>query len=189
VPAFILVVTGASGAGKTSTVQALDARGLPGVRCFHFDSAGVPAIEIMERNHGSGEQWQAAMTNDWLARLAALGDDVRVAVLDAQTRPSTVFAAPGAGAGWRAHVILFDCAADVRAARLRGPRGQPELDNARMDQWAAYLRREASGLDLPVIDTSRLTVAQAADRLEALVLRLAAASGPTPIAASLHGIV
>ena len=136
-PAFILVVTGASGAGKTSTVQALDARGLPGVRCFHFDSAGVPAIEIMERNHGSGEQWQAAMTNDWLARLAALGDDVRVAVLDAQTRPSTVFAAPGAGAGWRAHVILFDCAADVRAARLRGPRGQPELDNARMDQWAA----------------------------------------------------
>ena len=173
-PAIILVVTGASGAGKTSTVKALDARGLPGVRCFHFDSAGVPAIEIMERNHGGAEQWQAAMTNHWLARLAALGDDVRIAVLDAQTRPSTVFAAPGAGEAWRAHVILFDCAADVRAERLRGPRGQPELVDARMDQWAAFLRHEANTLDLPVIDTSRVSVAKAADQLEALVLRLAA---------------
>ena len=38
----LLVVTGASGAGKTATVQALDARAVPGVQCFHFDSIGVP---------------------------------------------------------------------------------------------------------------------------------------------------
>ena len=188
-PAFILVVTGASGAGKTATVKELQSRGVPGVRCFHFDSAGVPAIEIMERNHGSAEQWQASMTNHWLARLAALGSDVRVAVLDAQTRPSTVFAAPGAGEAWRAHVILFDCSAAVRAERLRGPRGQPELVDARMDQWAAYLRREADTLGLSVIDTSRLTVAEAADRLESLVLRLAASCDAAPNAVSRHGIV
>ena len=183
-PAFIVVVTGASGAGKTSTVKELAARGVPGVQCFHFDSAGVPAIEIMERNHGSAEQWQASMTNHWLARLAALGSDVRVAVLDAQTRPSTVFAAPGAGEAWRAHVILFDCSAGVRAERLRGPRGQPELVDARMDQWAAYLRHEADTLSLPVIDTSHLTVVEAADRLQALVLRLAAPGVSTPNAAA-----
>ena len=188
-PAYILVVTGASGAGKTATVKELQARGVPGVQCFHFDSAGVPAIEIMERNHGSAEQWQASMTNHWLARLAALGSDVRVAVLDAQTRPSTVFAAPGAGEAWRAHVVLFDCSAGVRAERLRGPRGQPELVDARMDQWAAYLRREADTLGLSVIDTSRLTVAEAADRLESLVLRLAASCGAAPNAVSRHGVV
>ena len=188
-PAFILVVTGASGAGKTATVKELQARRVPGVRCFHFDSAGVPAIEIMERNHGSAEQWQASMTNHWLARLAALGSDVRVAVLDAQTRPSTVFAAPGAGEAWRAHVILFDCSASVRAERLRGPRGQPELVDARMDQWAAYLRHEADTLGLSVIDTSRLTVAEAADRLEALVLRLAASGRIPPNAVARRGIV
>jgi type II secretory pathway predicted ATPase ExeA len=48
----ILVVTGASGAGKTATVRALDARGIPGVRCFYFDSIGVPTAEVMERDYG-----------------------------------------------------------------------------------------------------------------------------------------
>ena len=46
-PVSVLVVTGASGAGKTASVEALAARALPGVRCFHFDSIGVPI-------HGSG---------------------------------------------------------------------------------------------------------------------------------------
>jgi hypothetical protein len=89
----ILVVTGASGAGKTTTVNALDARGVPGVRCFFFDSIGVPSVEVMERDFGSGEQWQAFATGEWIARLGALPDDVRVAVLDGQTRPSFVFGA------------------------------------------------------------------------------------------------
>src|SRR5262245_34469603 len=41
----ILVVTGASGSGKTATVRALEARALPGVRCYYFDAVGVPAAE------------------------------------------------------------------------------------------------------------------------------------------------
>jgi hypothetical protein len=42
----ILVVTGASGAGKTPAVRRLEARGRPGVRCFYFDSIGVPSEEV-----------------------------------------------------------------------------------------------------------------------------------------------
>lgn len=174
----ILVVTGASGAGKTATVDALQARRLPGVQCFHFDSIGVPTLEAMEREHGGPERWQAWATHQWLARLAALRDGVRVAVLDAQTRPSTVFAAPGASTVWRAHVVLLDCSPEVRAARLRGPRGQGELATARMDDWAAYLRGQADALALPVIDTSELTITEAADQLERIVLEVAAAAAP-----------
>jgi len=48
----ILVVTGASAAGKTTAVRALDARGIAGVRCFYFDSIGVPSAEVMERDFG-----------------------------------------------------------------------------------------------------------------------------------------
>ena len=169
----VLVVTGASGAGKTATVQALEARGLSGVRCFYFDSIGVPTADTMERDHGGAEQWQMTATNGWLARLARLSEGLRVAVLDAQTRPSTVFAAPGAGATGRRHVVLLECSSEVRAARLRGPRGQPELSDARMDHWAAYLRGQADALGLPVIDTSGMTVAEAAHQLELIVLRLA----------------
>jgi hypothetical protein len=165
----IVVVTGASGAGKTSAVSTLESRKLPGVACFYFDSIGIPTPEAMERDHGGGERWQAEATNAWLARLAALGDGIRVAVLDAQTRPSTVFAAPGASTSWRPHVVLFDCSPDVRGARLHGPRGQPELATARMDTWAAYLRGQADALGLPIVDTTTLTIDEAAHRLEVII--------------------
>ena len=49
----------------------------------------------------------------------------------------------------------MDCDYAERNARLRGPRGQPELATAQMDGWAAYLRGQADALGLPVIDTSR----------------------------------
>jgi hypothetical protein len=174
----VLVVIGASGAGKTATVRALEARAIPGVRCFYFDSIGVPTPDVMERDYGGGEKWQASATADWLARLSSLSDDVRVAVLDGQTRPSFVFEAAGRGAPRRAQVVLLDCSSEVRAARLRGPRQQPELANTRMDQWAAYLRGQADALGLPVIETSLLTVGEAARRLELIVRRLAHSDVP-----------
>src|SRR5690348_3519792 len=112
-----LIVTGASGAGKTATVRALAARNIPGVQCFHFDSIGVPSPGAMEREHGSGERWQAWATGEWLARLGDLPTEVRVAVLDGQTRPQFAFDAAGR-APRRTHVVLFDCSAEVRDARL-----------------------------------------------------------------------
>lgn len=120
----IIVVTGASGAGKTASVQALDARGLAGVQCFYFDSIGVPSPEAMERDFGGGERWQTRATTDWVSRLHALGGDVDVAILDGQTRPSFVFDAGGAAASSRLHVVLLDCSPD--APRL------PIIDTSRL---------------------------------------------------------
>lgn len=48
----------------------------------------------MDRDFGGGEGWQAAMTTEWLRRLAT--ESCRVAVLDGQTRPTFVRAAEGA---------------------------------------------------------------------------------------------
>ena len=164
----ILVVTGASGAGKTAAVHAIEARALTGVRCFYFDSIGVPSAEVMQRDFGGGDKWQAHATAEWLARLDALSADVRVAVLDGQTRPSVVFEAARASRG-DVHVVLLDCSAKTRSERLRGPRGQPELANGRMNKWAAYLRGQADALRLPVVDTTALTIDEVADRLAALI--------------------
>ena len=58
----ILVVTGASGAGKTAAVRALEACAIERLRCFYFDSIGVPSAEVMDRDFGGGEQWQALAT-------------------------------------------------------------------------------------------------------------------------------
>src|SRR5205809_770841 len=80
----IIVVTGASGSGKTATVRALEARALPGVRCYYFDAVGVPSAA--DRGSGGPEDWQAVTTKDWLSRLAAYlrgqADALNVPIID-----------------------------------------------------------------------------------------------------------
>jgi hypothetical protein len=41
-----------------------------------------------------------------------------------------------------------------------------------MDSWAAYLRGQADALGLPIVDTTALTVDEAALRLETVVSSL-----------------
>ncbi|MEO5815611.1 MAG: hypothetical protein ABIT20_10060 [Gemmatimonadaceae bacterium] len=131
----------------------------------------MPSAEVMQAEFGGGEKWQAVATTEWVRRLGELPEETRVAILDGQTRPSFVFAA--ATASRRAvHVVLLDCDPETRATRLRGPRGQPELATAQMDAWAAYLRAQADALQVPVIDTSSLSVDEAADKLANIVRRL-----------------
>lgn len=71
---------------------------------------------------------------------------------------------------------LVDCDSAERNARLRGPRGQPELVTADMDRWAAYLRGQADAPALPVIDTTSLmiedAVAALAAHVDALIRRM-----------------
>ena len=148
----ILVLTGASGAGKTTLVTALQALGLPGVACYFFDSIGVPSPEEMARVYGGGEQWQAAMTEEWIARLMRNDDGVCVAVLDGQVRPSVVKAHLERLSARNWQIVLADCGHDERNARLHGPRGQPELASRDMDCWAAYVRGQA---DTPGIAGAR----------------------------------
>jgi hypothetical protein len=168
----ILVVTGASGSGKTAAVRALDARALPGVRCYYFDSIGVPSREEIERDFGDGEKWQAVATERWLERLAADPEHAEVYVLDGQTRPSFVNTAAGRVGVDVVHIVLLDCVYQVRNTRLIELRGQPELANSDMDRWAAYLRGQADALDLPVIDTTSLEIEAVADALAVHVERV-----------------
>lgn len=164
-PAFLFVI-GASGAGKTAAVRALEARALPGVRCYHFDSIGVPSAEVMAREWGGGERWQEHATQRWVDRLATNPDRAELVVLEGQTRPSFIMPRLGASGVPRWAIVVVDCAPGVRAERLRGARAQPELASPRMEDWARYLREQAVALGLPVLDTSRLTVEEAADALQ-----------------------
>jgi len=150
---LILVVTGASGVGKTTLVHALDDQHLPGVHCYYFDSVGVP--------EHAGEDWQATTTERWIVHLAANPDGAQVVVLEGQMRPSEVMAAFRRHGITRGKIVLIDCSHEVREARLRGERDQPELASRRMAEWAAYMRGQADALDLPIVDTSTVTVAEA----------------------------
>ncbi len=158
-------MTGASGAGKTAAVRALEARGIAGLRCRYFDSIGVPGLEEMTRDYGSPDGWQAATTVEWVRRLRMEGGR---AVLDGQVRPSYILRALRDEPMPEARIVLLDCSAAERARRL-GERSQPELVTARMDAWAAYLRGQADALGLPVIDTTERSVEDVADALAAEV--------------------
>ncbi len=162
----ILVVIGASGAGKTSAVRSLESRALPRARCYYFDSIGVPTPEEMTRTWGNGERWQEDATRRWIERLAANADAAEVAVLEGQTRPSFIDPCVATAGVHHSRIVLLDCAPDVRAARLRGPRAQPELATDRMDAWAAYLRGQADARGIRVLDTSTLSVEAVTDALE-----------------------
>ena len=161
----IVVVTGASGSGKTAAVSALATRALPGVRCYYFDSVGVPSPEEMKRDFGGGEQWQALMTQQWLDRLAADPDGAEVYVLDGQTSPTFVIKAAERSGIDGVRIVLLDCEALVRHTRLIELCRQRELANSQMDCWAAYLRGQADALDLPVIDTTGQDIEAVADTL------------------------
>lgn len=168
-PPILLFLTGASGAGKTAIVEELARRSLPGHWTHHFDSIGVPSAEKMVADFGSGEKWQAAMTGKWIWRLCQNPEGARAIVLEGQMRPHIIQAAWPKISEMVCRIALVDCAADIRRDRLAGPRGQPELASAQMDAWAAYLRGQADALGLPVVDTSRITVAEAADAVVALL--------------------
>ncbi len=165
--AGILVVTGASGAGKTAAVERLQSRGRPGIRCHFIDRVGVPSVEVMTRDFVGPEGWQAHITERWIERLVAETDrSVVVNVLDAQTRPSVVQAALARVDAPVTQVILLTCSPAVRRRRL-AQRGQSLLATTRMERWAAYLLGQADALKLPVIETSDLSIDAIADALEA----------------------
>ena len=163
-----VVLTGASGAGKTETLKCLETRGHSWLRCFYFDTIGVPSGARMERDFGGPEAWQADATARWIKRLTRGGKDGIVRVLEGQTRPSYVLSAARDAHADGMVLVLMDGLAAVRRDRL-SRRGQAYLADRRMEAWARDLRTEASALGLPIIDTSHLSVSDAADALEAVI--------------------
>ena len=178
-PPAVLVVTGASGAGKSTLVRRLSDLRLSGVGCYEFDSIGIPSADEIAARFTDGAGFQAWALEEWMVRLARNADHVRVAVLDAQVGPRAALDAMARHDIVRSGVVLADCGPDERNARLSGPRGQPELANARMDCWAAYLRGQADALDLPVLDTTGVHPDVSLLALRAHVVALLDDSGTT----------
>lgn len=173
-PRGILVITGASGSGKTAVVEALAAAPIPGTSYQHFDSLGVPTAAVMTAQYGSPEQWQVARTHEWITRLATQAGSPALAVLEGQVRPSVVAEAFRANRVRFGRILLIDCSPEVRAFRLRQSRGQPQLASSQMMAWAAYLRGQADALQIPTLDTTHLTLHEASARVREHVTGLAA---------------
>jgi shikimate kinase len=158
----LVILTGASGAGKTAIARTVAERLDQAVQVFHFDSIGVPSTAEMIDQYGSAEGWQRAKTIEWFEKLAGkrgwilFEGQVRIAFLDEAARA----VAPPAPT-----IILVDCDDATRARRLTLDRGQPELANPTMFDWARYLRIEAQNGGYTALDTSNLSLEESAARV------------------------
>jgi hypothetical protein len=154
----LVVLTGASGSGKTSIADAIRTTRPDLAHVVHFDQIGVPSADAMVAGWGSGEAWQRAMTIEWMARIAALSGQKRPVLFEGQTRLTFLREGMLAAGIVDFHVILVDCDDVTRARRLVANRMQPELANQEMMNWAAYLRLEAAEAGYEVLDTSQVSL-------------------------------
>jgi len=163
-PPAILVLTGASGAGKTTLALRLNELAIPGVKGINCDRV---KIEVDETEDSSDRQ--ANILRYWISHLSQPETGIELAVLDSQIRPHIAQEVLSHAAVNYAQIVLVDCDPVKRNQRLHLERGQPELANPQMDCWAAYLRGQADALKLSIIDTSNDQVDKSLVELELLV--------------------
>src|SRR6185369_14815293 len=142
----IVVLTGASGAGKTTLVSELNKIGLRGVEGFNCDRVRPEIAETIDPG-----DMQAEILRFWLTRIKEDRPDIELALLDTQIRPHRAIDVLTEAGVASFRVVLVDCDPAERNRRLHKDRNQPELSNAQMDCWAAYLRGQADALELPII--------------------------------------
>ncbi len=163
--AQLVILTGASGSGKTTIANRIALRSARDIEVHSFDSAGVPPHDQMIAEHGSAERWQRVLTFQWFSRLAAMREKQSRILLEGQMRPSVVAEAAKAHGIDEYSLILLDCDDATRSRRLRLGRAQPDLDNPTMKNWAKHLRDEAREGGYEIIDTSYLPLAGCVQRV------------------------
>ncbi len=159
----LIILTGASGSGKTAIAEAVARDHARRFSVHHFDSIGVPSREVMIRDHGSPEAWQRDKSVEWLMRLAQQAQKGEPVLLEGQMRPSYIVEAAIAAKIDAYRLLLIDCDDETRTWRLTVGRNQPELADTNMMNWAAYLRREAKAYGFEILDTSQLSIEQSAN--------------------------
>jgi hypothetical protein len=158
----LVILTGASGSGKTTIAERIERQRPEVARVFRFDSIGVPSPEERIAGWGSGGGWQRAMTIDWLARIAR-ERDARPILFEGQMRLSFVKEGLATAGIAEARIVLVHCDDATRTHRLCNERNQPDLANAEMMNWAKFLRREAEAGGFELLDTSKISIEESVD--------------------------
>ncbi|MBA3813312.1 MAG: zeta toxin family protein [Alphaproteobacteria bacterium] len=152
-PLFIFI-TGASGAGKTHLAQTLEQELDPQfVAVKFFDRIGVPPLEEMIKEHGSGEKWQEAMTHQWIQNLTTILDK-QVIIFEGQFNPQFAIDACKIFGVHLYAIVLLHADKKTRGHRLIEYRRQPELVNETMDNWAEFLKAKTEEVGGTIINTS-----------------------------------
>lgn len=167
---FILFITGVSGAGKTTLLKKLcENISSTSVACFHFDSIGVPSLEVMIKEYGGPSQWQYAMTQKWVDKLLSEYPDKKLLILEGQINIQFIVDSCTQHNFTNYKVILIHADDKIRHERLRIDRNQPELVNAEMDNWAAFLKQQALKMNISIFDSGVMNLEQIILEIQKLI--------------------
>ena len=158
----LVILTGASGSGKTAIAREIEANH-PEIAVFRFDSIGVPSPEIMATyGHGyqPGGAWQRAMTLRWFEQISPVLKSGQRVLFEGQMRIAFVQEALDAQGITGARIICIECDDATRTARLAHDRLQPELANESMMGWSRYLHHETIAAGYEILDTTALSLTE-----------------------------
>jgi chloramphenicol 3-O-phosphotransferase len=168
-PIKLVILTGASASGKTTITKRIATNAAPIINCLYFDSIGVPSAEQMIAEFGLEENWQRAKTFDWMIRIKEeFLSKGKLVLFDGQMRISFIFEACAAAKITHYKTVLVDCDDASRESRLAINRRRPELANARMMNWARFLRNEADASSILKLDTTTSSIEECVSELLAV---------------------
>lgn len=166
-PAQFVILTGASGVGKTSIARSIEQRH-PEITVYRGDSIGLPSEEVMASYgpaNGPGGASQRGFALYWIAYIAPTLLTGGPVLLERQTRIAFLQEALALQGITHARIILVECDDQTRDARLIHDRQQPELANENMQGWSRYLHQEAVEAGCEILDTSVTPLTESVARI------------------------
>lgn len=173
-PSPFLIMTGASGVGKTTTARTIR-RLHPELSVFLNEELERPTEAFMTSigpTDGAGGPFQRGFALYSLPQLGRTRTDEQPVILDCQCRIAFLQEAISKYQIPDTQIILVECDDATRDARLHG-RGSPELAHEQMRGWSRYLHQEAVDAGLVILDTSFLSLDQSVARVLSYIPRQA----------------
>ncbi len=162
---------GSSGSGKSTAAESIKSMNIPGLTTLDSDSVKIPSVAEMIEMYGSTEAWQRENTIKWTKDIKEKYLETSNVLFDVQSRPSFIDEACSLSGIDSYQIILIDCADDERKRRLIEERGQPELANDQMMDWARYLRENCHGTNCQIIDTTYIEKEESLKKLLSIITK------------------
>lgn len=162
-PTKLIILTGASGVGKTTLTQHLKQTLDSNQFDFKFfDSISIPSVEEMISQYGSPSEWQKAKTKSWITQIVEESTDKTI-FFEGQMNIEFILESLNHLQFKDYKIFLVTCSDTEMRRRLIEERHQPELANEDMSNWLIYLNNQALQHNIQRIDTTQLSIQQTAD--------------------------